>query len=46
MTQEEIKELSDKIKNGDLSPAQKLELLKELNKAVEGIRADLAELKN
>lgn len=46
MTQEEIKELKEKIESGDLSSAQKLELLKELNKAVEGIRADLAELKN
>lgn len=45
MTQEEIKELKDKIASGDLSPAQKLELLKELNKTVEGIRSDLAELK-
>lgn len=46
MTQEEIKELHDKIENGNLLPAQKLELLKELNSVVEGIREDLAELKN
>lgn len=46
MTQEEIKELKEKIEDGTLSPAQKLALVKELNSVISGMREDLAELKN
>ena len=46
MTVEEIKELSEKIKNSQASSEEKLALLKELNAAVEGLRQDIAILKN
>lgn len=46
MTPEKINELKEQIENSNLSAAEKLNLLKELNTAVEGLREDLSALKN
>ncbi|MDB4984221.1 MAG: hypothetical protein JWM20_400 [Patescibacteria group bacterium] len=42
MTNEEFKALADKFEDKTITPAEKLELLKELNRTVDLIRQDIA----
>lgn len=45
MTIEEIKALSDKVKQSGMSDEEKLTIFKELNQLIEEMRADIAKAK-